>query len=543
MARFSKFALLLIVLAVTVGAALRLLVNNQPFPSSDHAELAAIVTFFYPRSWESLLLSARSSWNIVTSVHGVLPPLVGMLAGTIYGVLGIHISEFWWNSPFVLIHLASIPLAAVLTRRLAGPWAGVIAAFLIALMPIHVALSRASGVTHTPLVFLLHLITILAFMRYAERPTPQRARWASVALALALLADQLFPLLLVLAFGVILLSLDESSLPLGQRIKRARALMFQPQVLLLPLLVLCWSLFLLTLHGMGRIDSGGIATRMFAGSDRQPGLYLDAFWNNARYVLGTIALLVAAVLALLRFPALLRMEQQAIPLFWALLYLTPFALFTRPHVFELFLMGTAPLLINAAVVLGAWINRPQWQGRLLGGLTAGALAALLFLRTLSMVFAINVVSFVDTGQSVGGMYADQGLKTAAWWIRSYTAPDTLVFADGTYEPYQLWYYLRRPFLGITDAESPTDAYELLKTAKQQPSFYLVAPEHVLLLEENVEEHIHLAVQVTTQNAPLLLIYSREPVTERITLDIAEGNDLYDDDFGRWKSMFNVGERQ
>jgi hypothetical protein len=543
MARVPKLALLLIVLAITVGAALRLLMNNQPFPSSDHAELAAIITFFYPRSWESLLLSARSSWNMVTSVHGVLPPLIGMLAGMLYGVLGIHITEFWWNLPFVLIHLASIPLAAVLARRLAGLWAGVIAAFLIALMPIHVALSRASGVTHTPLVFLLHLITILAFMRYVGQPTPQHARRASVALALALLSDQLFPLLLILVFGVILLTLDESSLPFRQRITRARALMFQPRVFLLPLLVLGWILFLLTMHGMGLIESGGIATRLFVGSDRQPGLYLDVFWNNARYVLGAIALPVAAVLALLRFPALLRMERQAIPLFWALLYLTPFALFTRPHVFELFLMGTAPLLINAAVVLGAWINRSRWQGQLLGWLTAGALAALLLLRTLSMVFAINVVSFVDTGQSVGGVYADQGLKTAAWWIRSHTAPDTLVFADGTYEPYQLWYYLRRPFLGITDAETPADAYELLKTAQQQPSFYLVAPEHVLLLEEHAGERLYLTVQVTTQNMPLLLIYGKEPVAKHMTLDIADGNDSYDDDFGRWTSMFNVGERQ
>jgi hypothetical protein len=65
---------------------------------------------------------------MLTNPHGVLSLLIAFTSSTLIGLLGVHLNEFWWNFPFVLVHLAGIALAAVVVRRLAGGWAGAIAA-------------------------------------------------------------------------------------------------------------------------------------------------------------------------------------------------------------------------------------------------------------------------------------------------------------------------------------------------------------------------------------------------------------------------------
>jgi hypothetical protein len=541
-ARFTLAQRIYIAVAVAIGALLRLVGNNQPFPSSDHAELAAIVTFFYPRSPESLLFSDFSTWNILASAHGAISPLIGIVAGTFYGLLGVQINEFWWNLPFVLVHLLSIPLAALLARRLVGTWGGVFAALLIAVLPMHVALSRASGVGHTPLNFCFHLITLLCFLRYIEQPTRQRAWWASGALAVNLLVDQLFPLLFVLVFAVGVLATDPDSPSLQQRIKRARALVFAPRIMLLPFAVLCLILLLVILNGSGMVDGAGIATRLFAGSDRQPGIYLGAFVDNARYTVGTLALVVLGALGAWRLPALWRLELRALPLVWSLIYLLPFLLFTRPHVYELFLLGVAPLTINAATVLGEWVRRPALPVKLASFVVVALLVALFSLRTLSMVFRVDVVGFVDQGSAVGGLYADQGLKAAAWWARMQTDEDDLIFADSAYEPYQLWYYLRRPFLGVTDAEAPEDAYLLLaENPDRQPALYLVKPGNEALLERYASEMPRLQARVVAEGEPVLLIYGHDSPASVETIAADQANLQFDARYGSWRDMFHIGE--
>lgn len=58
---WSRAQLVLILGALVLGAALRLIENDRPFASSDHAQLAAILTFFQKYneqfgSWRSMFL-------------------------------------------------------------------------------------------------------------------------------------------------------------------------------------------------------------------------------------------------------------------------------------------------------------------------------------------------------------------------------------------------------------------------------------------------------------------------------------------------------
>jgi hypothetical protein len=536
----ARGALALIGLAVVAGALLRLVANDQPFSSSDHAELAAIVTFFYPRDLQALGLSSRSTWNILLNGHGVLPPLIGIVATTLLGLGGVRINEFWWNLPFALSSLVSIPLAALLTTRLAGRVAGVGAAALIALLPIHAALSRTSGVSHIPLMFVCQLFVVLCFVSYFQQPSPQRARRAALALATSLLVELFFPLLFVLVFGVGLLTVESEAPGLRGRVARVRALISQPRAMLLPLAVLCFNFALMLAYSAGLVGYGGLAARLLEGSDRKAGLYLGDFLANAGFVVGTPALVLLGALGLANAPALWRLEARAVPLLWAVIYLVPFVAFTRPNVYGYLLLGVAPLALNAAIMLGRWWHeRPRLRAPV--ALAFALLLGFFTLRALSMIFSIDV-PLAGGGQAQGAVSADQGLKAAAWWIRARTPPDALIFADAAYEPYQVAYYLHRPFLAVTDAQQPEEAYRLLDGEPRQPAYYLVLPGDEELLRAHARAAPQLVATVTVEQRPALLIYGYAAGAPQL-IDAHAGNQQFDAQFGSWRAMFAIGTAQ
>jgi 4-amino-4-deoxy-L-arabinose transferase-like glycosyltransferase len=537
---FSHAQVGLIGLALLAGALLRLIRNDQPFSSSDHAELAALVSFFYPRGFNSLDFSGSSTWNLLTSGHGILPVLIGMFSSTLLGLSGVRLNEFWWNLPFALLSLLTIALAVVLVARLAGRAAGVISAFLLALLPIHAALSRTSGISHIPLMFSCQLVTLLCFTSYFKQPTPRRARAASIALSVSLLVELFFPLLFVLLVGAGVLAVETERPGLGARLKRARALL-RPRVMLLPLAVLCFNFALLIAYIAGWTTYGGLAARLMEGSDRKGGIYLDAFWSNASFVVGTATLLLLIVLGLFGLPMLRRLELRALPLLWAIIYLAPFVTFTRPNVYGYYLLGIVPLTLNAAVVLSSYFRSTR-LAHWLAGATFMLLIGLLALRSLSMIFGLDIAPLIDTGTTQGAITSDQGLKAAAWWIRTHTPPDALIFADAAYEPYQLTYYLHRPFLAVTDARQPEDAYRLLDNAPRRPTFYLIPPGNEPLLRAHVREAPQQIAVVLVDRQPALLIYGYTTETPR-TLDAHDANQQFDAQFGDWQAIFAIGTQQ
>lgn len=538
--KFSRTEILLIAVAILVAATIRLIGNNQPFPSSDHAQLASVVTFFYPRNVQMLIPSATSSWNMLTNPHGILPSFIAITTMTVVGLLGIHISEFWWNFPFIVINVSSLVLAAIIVARVYTPRAGVLAAFLIAILPLHASLSRASGV-NIPLVLDCQFVTVLAFFHYFEEPTPRSAKWASIALAVNLTVEVLFPILLAMVFAIGLIAVKPSKPMLAMRIHRVQKLMFDKRVMLLPFAIIFCNFLMLVGYVNGWFSYGGVAARLMEGSDRKLGIYFTDFWNNATYSVGNIAFPLLLLLALAGLPALFRFEKRAIPLMWALVYLLPFLLFTRPHVFEYFLLSTVPLSLNAAIVFLEWWKQANWK-RWIAATALPLLATIFALRMLSMVFNIDVVPALGTGRATGSIASDQGLKTAGWWVRDHSQPDEVVFADSTFEEYQIWYYVRRSFIGVTDAETPDEAYLLLESDPRQPSYYLVPHDHVDLLTAYADPQPYLAVTVVNNNTPLLYIYSDTPQEPEI-LDVSEGNSRFDEQFGTWRAMFAIGTRK
>jgi hypothetical protein len=523
-------------LALILGALLRLVANGGPFASSDHAELAAIVTYFYPRGLSSFYSAPPLTWHLLTNVHGMLPPLIGLISTTAVAITGVRVTEWWWNLPFAAAGVASIVVGARFATALAGRRAGAIAAILLAVLPIHAATSRASGLSHITLMGLCQLVTLWCFMRYYEQPTPPRARAASLALSITLLVELFFPVLLALLFAAGLLSVQAEG-GLKGRIARARQLFAAREVMLGPLLVICATAIVMVAYSAGLVPQGGPFSRLFEGSDRQSGLYLGAFWSSGAFTAGAAGFALLFALGLLGLPALLRLERRAIPLLWAAAYLLPFLLFTRSNVAGYFLMGLMGLALNAALVIDSlWAWRTST--RVVAGLLAPALAIALALRALSMIFGVSTGGLVGEGIAQGAVHPDQGLKAAAWWIRSTTGRDDLVFADGQFEPYQLWYYLRRPVVAVTDAARPEEAYLALRRREERPALYVVPPAHEELLYTYVPERPPLLLVVTDRGAPILNVYGFGAEGAPLQLDASDSNHDFDRDFGGFAAMFS-----
>jgi len=486
-------------------------------------------------------LSLGNSWQILTSVHGTLPPLLSLLSTTAIGLAGIRITEWWWNLPFALAGVVSIVVAARFAEWLAGWRAGMLAALLVAVLPIHAVLSRASGLSHITLMGLCQLVAIWCFMRYYEQPTAARARAAGLSLCVALLVELFFPVLLALLFAVGVLSVQGET-GIWKRLARTRQLFSAPAVLLAPLLIIVATGLIMIANTAGLVPQGGTFSRLFAGSDRQAGIYLGAFWSNGVFTMGGTGFVLLLGLGALGLPSLMRLERRAVPLLWAIAYLLPFVLFTRGNVYGYFLMGAMGLALNAAIVLSTlWEQKRPAQ--LLAGVLIPALAAVLLLRSFSIIFGIStsLSPIIGEGIAQGGLYRDQGLKAAAWWLRTTTSEQTLVFADGKFEPYQIWYYVRRPAIAITDAVTPEEPYQVLADRAQQPQFYIVPPEHESLLYAHVEGRPRLLLTVTENDQPILNVYGPAQVAPPTQLEVSAGNQRFDQDLGNLAAMVSAPE--
>jgi hypothetical protein len=218
-------------------------------------------------------------------------------------------------------------------------------------------------------------------------------------------------------------------------------------------------------------------------------------------------------------------------------YLLPFVLFTRSNIGGYFLMGTMGLALNGALVLdGLWARGRS--ARLLAAALAPALVLALALRALAMIFGLSAGGLIGEGVGQGGVHADQGLKSAAWWIRSSTASDALIFADGQFEPYQLWYYLRRPMVAVTDAETPEEPYRELLERPEPPALFVVPPGREQLLYRYVPARPALLLIVTDGGAPILNVYGFGRAGPPERLEIAEGNRRFNRELGGFAAMFS-----
>jgi uncharacterized membrane protein len=238
-----------LVLVTAVAAALRLFhLGYKPLWSDE-----AILWWIANRD-----LSGVIAQNVLSNSA---PPLFALL---LHGIVRFSSSEAALRALSCAAGIASIPALYLLARRFASSGVALFAAGLVAVAPEQVRYSQTAR--EYSLAFLLATLLVLAFDRFAERPSWQRAITATAAMLLSV-ATQYGLALLVLALNIVFV------LQLRRQDRRISRLLLWTAVNLVTLAGV-WLDWRLALRDQ-------IATRTLAGMDASIAYLARGYWNGS----------------------------------------------------------------------------------------------------------------------------------------------------------------------------------------------------------------------------------------------------------------------
>lgn len=496
-----------------LGALMRLIqLGSVPFQHWDDVFTARAVITYYPKSLAAFRLSAGDAADaanplaFIKSIHGCLTLAVGFIWMHLVALLGRPLTEFWWHLPFALIG-CSLPYTSYrIGQRIVNQRAGLAAALLSSLLPIHVAFSRISGEGHFILATMLQQLCILAWMAYLEQPTAKKAWSVGVVLALDILTDFFFPGLLASLVFIGSISARSSSAPVRSTLRRLlqwriSALIALPLLLQIGLAGYTWR----TGRAVGML---GRAITQFRSGESTVGS-LNALKNGESLLAGSnivfvLILLVAIAVYSARFARLER--RLAIPLFHAVVYLVPLILIQRERLIGHYIPVLASLVVFVGCVYGC-LRRPRQA--VIASITLGGLALSLGLTALSMVYRVPSIAFLEAAPEHGAVGTDYGTKAAAWWIRQHTPRDALVFGDvfaqqGTAN---VGYYYRRPSVGLAiPFPDQSASVRLALDSAETLDFLVIGVDSVSFFPPSFLDAWEIQAIVTVNQAPSLYIY-------------------------------------
>jgi hypothetical protein len=146
---------------------------------------------------------------VVKAAEEGQPPLDNLI-GAGLARLGLADSDWWVRLPAALFSAGGVLLLGVLVSRVYSGWAGLFAALLLAVCPLHVYM--AQEVRPYALFFFLGLATVLAFLRARQAGTIRGWGLFSLALLASLMTRWVDPHFL--AFGIVAYAVIEA---LGRR--------------------------------------------------------------------------------------------------------------------------------------------------------------------------------------------------------------------------------------------------------------------------------------------------------------------------------------
>jgi hypothetical protein len=450
---------------------------------------------------------------------------------TTLAALGLPITEFAWHLPFALLG-ALVPLAMYkLGAALQSRRAGLIAGFLVAVLPLHAAFSRTSGESHFILATLLQIIAITLFWAYLKTRTNALAWLTGSSLALAMLTDFGYPgLLVVLLWSTVVYRTQQG---MSIRLVDFKHLLQWRLILpLVPALAVHIYGFWAQSGIVGRVTSTGGAWKATVG-----GLFAEDALTNLNYVTNWLAVLVFG-LALVWFLASKRYTSVlSISVVWATLYSAPFIfLIQRPRLQGHFIPIAVALLLLVALEIDL-ISRSAKLLRWSAYTLAGLLAVSMLTSAISMVYGVATpMGLFQRDREHGSVEIDVGVKAAAWWIRGNTQASSIVFADllagPTVDTGQ--FYFERAVVGTgwtpeTDEARVARLVELFNQHRSSINVAILGPT----LERMLNEGGGLAgfgrrVVVVANGEQKLVIYERGRQDGQVeVIDSAVANSLYD----------------
>jgi len=512
--RLRAIALALITL---LAFALRVARTNEPFSSNDNCQLAYLCAHSWGYTWT------------LTSHYGPLQALIVRLFARAVTALNHPMNEMLWRLPLIIISSITPLLSFALVRRLARSDAAAFAAALwIAILPPLVSDARYLWAYET-LGVALAALTLLAALRYLDRPTTPRAVALGATLALYLLSHLLtyaLPLVLIITLFTLAAPVRWPKLAL------------RPAILLPPLLAIA---LLIASHlalgegPIGRLRFKFAITTQPAHDLSNVALLLRTWFGHLGYVATALALLAFLIAA----PSALRLRSPIAPLWWwPILFVIPLI---APAFSKTLPAGTRYTVYfvqasYAATLLTAAVLIPIAQRRA-GQIGASALAALIALPALASTLDNH---FADrryarlTGIDVnyGRAPDNPGYKSAAWYVRTVAPPDAVIATPHDYyglEWLNAGYYFGRDCLAWSDL-TPQQSAALVAGFLDRIDVLVL--ERRLNLPAPADPDFELVATIRRDGNPVIEIYARRNLNlPHETLDVDATDPRFDHDFG------------
>lgn len=538
---------------VAGGLALRLWDLGQIFVFADEALWAYYPFRLHTQSILAWPLMENPIAQLVRWKYGYYYMTLLYLYTGLLSALGIAANEFFMLLPVALFGSASLVLVYLIGRELLPPnRPGLLAPLLVAVLPLHVGLSRTMEVNRIPASFLL-LLTLYLFLRYFHAPSRRFALYASGSLALYLVShlESLGILPLLVAAGLIARNPGQGWGGVGwaERLSDLHRLLFRPAIVVLPGVTFFPNILVL-LYTIQAGKVGGFLGYMLT-RPKLPGFHLADVTSHTLVNVGPALI----GLCLLGFGyglwRLSQGEREGILFCYAGIYLAPYVFVISEEVTgtrEYLIQGTIPLVMlgaNALEGLFVWARaRTARRGRGAVVVAAASVVGLLVLPTMFWTFRLvfhlqpdgrfqlqrYTSEYVNEKHHIfGSIRQDNGIKAAGYFVREHVPPSKLVFTDMT--PLHGAYYLGRAVFAIYDAKLP-QILDYLREVLSEVDYAIINAANAAAFEAVLPpgSPLRRVIDITTLGEVVMIVYAVDPVPARV-LRTEELNPLFDRKYG------------
>lgn len=472
----------------------------------------------------------RDAFEVLSYPWGYPVLLFAFAAVKTWTMLGVPITEFTAVAPFAVLGALAPLLVYALANQAFDRRVALGAGLAVALLPSHIAQSRT--IAAWILASNLMMLTLLACWRYLKRGQRWDALAFSAALAAYLPSDNLAPGTLILL--VLVAWFWEEGTP-AARARRLVRTFVRPAVVILPALTVTPLVAVHVAFVLRGHPTYGFLGHYFE-SKVERGVHLTAVAQGLAENAGPALLLVLVVGVVRAALAWRRGEREWVFLAWLASFLLPtvFVIDPRSTVLRAYLTPVIlPLLVFGVAGLVEGAGR---FGRRLGlgpAAPAVAVTALVFLGAAvvvpTRVYGQDILGIRarPIGLWGGEVYANDGAKSAGYWIRTSTPPGTVVLSD--VRLFVGKYYFHRPTIPPSD---PRFALERFQRIRDRVGLVgLTAGFHDVARSAGYLEGYALTVTVTHRGQPVFFVYARPPRPD-VVLATEEIDPKFDHDFGR-----------
>jgi len=534
----TKTELIILVSILLLGFFLRSYGFSHQFGSSDSVELA------YYSSCNS---GSLTDWfYALFSTHSILSLFLGTTLIKCLGFLSLPITESVWNfipSLFGSISILSVYILVKTFSKKTFP--ALIASLFLALFPLHVGLSRNIG--HLFLVFpvFFDTLVLIAFYHYFKKPSNRLLLISSILLAASMLSHLLFPLsFIAIAYLSACFVKGNFREKTTESLKTLRRIYSKKPVLRASLILI---LLISTLFSL---------IYSFAGGRYSSAFHPIHYFINLFFYTGFTLLLIGVCAVLYSIKYILKFDLRGVFPLLFISYSLPFITVFDRCVTGHFILPSAYFVITTGFVLGELALTRKY--RIISVALILLISSVFLLETLEVIYTIEApvsLAFIDaekllceTSMSAGcvispcnrsysgKIYADNGIKSAAYWIRENTPDSDVVFSDATggggIERNILGYYVHRKYVCINDATDP-QVSGLFKQEKNKLDVLLIRPENEQTYSDLFEGEFKKTVVVESEDTAALLIYTRKGYYPNpVTLDAKKYSKLYDNKYAK-----------